>query len=157
MAKRKLALGLDIGSSSVKVAQLKETKRGYSLVAFPTRGPALDEKGQRARATRIGLARQTPLLAGRVEADGPYGWRGESATLALRIEHGFGLHRWLGEGKAHYAVSKEAEALAAFLREGLVRPPRRPANESALAGKEIYESPTTGCTEYCADSLLLSA
>jgi len=34
MAKRKLALGLDIGSSSVKVAQLKETKRGYSLVAF---------------------------------------------------------------------------------------------------------------------------
>jgi type IV pilus assembly protein PilM len=34
MAKGKLALGLDIGSSSVKLAKLKESKRGYSLVSF---------------------------------------------------------------------------------------------------------------------------
>lgn len=34
MAKRKLAIGLDIGSSSVKLARLKEAKRGYSLVTF---------------------------------------------------------------------------------------------------------------------------
>src|SRR6478735_6793540 len=34
MAKGKLALGLDIGSSSVKLVQLKEAKRGYVLEAF---------------------------------------------------------------------------------------------------------------------------
>src|SRR5437660_6851143 len=34
MAKSKLALGLDIGSSSVKHVQLKEAKRGYILDAF---------------------------------------------------------------------------------------------------------------------------
>lgn len=34
MAKGKLALGLDIGSSSVKMILLKETKRGYELASF---------------------------------------------------------------------------------------------------------------------------
>src|SRR5471030_1941325 len=34
MAKSKLSLGLDIGSSSVKLVQLKESKRGYVLEAF---------------------------------------------------------------------------------------------------------------------------
>src|SRR5574340_1168476 len=36
MAKSKLALGLDIGSSSVKLVQLKEKKGGYALQAFGT-------------------------------------------------------------------------------------------------------------------------
>jgi type IV pilus assembly protein PilM len=36
MARRKLALGLDIGSSSVKLAQLRQTKRGYALVSLDT-------------------------------------------------------------------------------------------------------------------------
>ena len=34
MARSKLSLGLDIGSSMVKVAQLKETKKGFSLQHF---------------------------------------------------------------------------------------------------------------------------
>ena len=34
MAKGKLALGLDIGSSTVKIAKLKESKRGYALYSF---------------------------------------------------------------------------------------------------------------------------
>jgi type IV pilus assembly protein PilM len=34
MAKSKLALGLDIGSASVKLVQLKEKKGGYALLAF---------------------------------------------------------------------------------------------------------------------------
>ena len=34
MARSKLALGLDVGSSMVKVAQLKETKKGFSLQHF---------------------------------------------------------------------------------------------------------------------------
>ena len=36
MAKSKLALGLDIGSSGVKLIQLKERKGGYALMAFGT-------------------------------------------------------------------------------------------------------------------------
>jgi type IV pilus assembly protein PilM len=36
MAKSKLAVGLDIGSASVKLVQLKEKKGGYALVAFGT-------------------------------------------------------------------------------------------------------------------------
>jgi len=36
MAKSKLALGLDIGSASVKLVQLKEKKGGYALLAFGT-------------------------------------------------------------------------------------------------------------------------
>ncbi|WP_242342621.1 type IV pilus assembly protein PilM [Anaeromyxobacter terrae] len=36
MAKRKLAVGLDIGSSGVKLVQLKEKKGGYALQAFGT-------------------------------------------------------------------------------------------------------------------------
>ena len=34
MAKSKLALGLDIGSSSVKLVQLKEKKGGFQLLAY---------------------------------------------------------------------------------------------------------------------------
>ena len=34
MAKNKLALGLDIGSSSVKLVHLREGKRGYTLLAW---------------------------------------------------------------------------------------------------------------------------
>lgn len=36
MAKGKLAVGLDIGSSSVKLVQLKQKKGGHQLVAFGT-------------------------------------------------------------------------------------------------------------------------
>jgi len=36
MAKSKLAVGLDIGSASVKLVQLKEKKGGYQLLAFGT-------------------------------------------------------------------------------------------------------------------------
>src|SRR4051812_49308811 len=34
MARNKLSVGLDIGSSSVKLVYLKETKRGFALEAF---------------------------------------------------------------------------------------------------------------------------
>src|SRR5690606_6966355 len=41
-----------------------------------------------------GVPRQTPMLAGRVGAEGPYGWLAESKTLPERIGASFGLHRW---------------------------------------------------------------
>ena len=41
----------------------------------------------------VGFPRQTPMLAGRVAARGPYGWHGESADLNAR-----GLYRLTGDG-----------------------------------------------------------
>jgi DNA-binding beta-propeller fold protein YncE len=73
-----------------------------------------------------GHPRQTPMLAGRVAARGPYGWHGQSQTLEDRIVAGFGMHRWRGNGEAALFSSPRgrAQALAAFLREGLAPPPR---------------------------------
>lgn len=42
----------------------------------------------------VGFPRQTPMLAGRLIAEGPYGWRAESPHLTHRLTNGFRLHRW---------------------------------------------------------------
>ena len=39
----------------------------------------------------VGYARQTPIIAGRGRAVGPYGWHGEHKTLEDRSMAGFGL------------------------------------------------------------------
>jgi mono/diheme cytochrome c family protein len=95
-----------------------------------------------------GEARQTPMLAGRVDAEGPYGWRGESPTLEQRILHGFTLHHWwpAGWGLDHRSVPR-MQALARYLREGLVPPPenRRELDDVELRGKELFEDETVGC------------
>ncbi|MDI1480642.1 c-type cytochrome [Polyangium sp. y55x31] len=95
-----------------------------------------------------GAARQTPMLAGRVKAQGPYGWHGESETLVDRILAGFALHRW----DERHVVDKQttrprALAIAAFLREGLVPPPREKAELSEVEkrGKAVFEGAETGC------------
>lgn len=73
--------------------------------------------------------RQTPTLAGRVAPRGPYGWRGESATLDERVRLGFAIHRWDGSrNTAQYPTwvkerAPQSAALARYLREGLVPPP----------------------------------
>ena len=36
------------------------------------------------------------MLAGLVNAAGPYGWHGESPDLGARVTAGMGLHRWGG-------------------------------------------------------------
>lgn len=95
----------------------------------------------------LGYARQTPMIAGRVKAAGSYGWHAESADLVARIKGGFGLHRWwehLSDGKS---MRMRAEPLAAFLREGLVPPPRRERELSSeeARGREIFNSPATQC------------
>ncbi len=53
MAKSKLAVGLDIGSSSVKLEQLKEKKGGYQLLAYGAAPLPWHEYG-RACANRLG-------------------------------------------------------------------------------------------------------
>jgi cytochrome c peroxidase len=102
-----------------------------------------------APQTLRGAPRQTPMLAGRVSAKRPYGWRGKSVSLEQRIVVGFGLHRWHGaENDAIFDHPlPRAEALAAFLRTGLVPPPaeRRDLTDQEQHGREVFESSATRC------------
>jgi len=92
----------------------------------------------------LGYPRQTPMLAGRVGEKGAYGWHGESASLEDRIHAGFRLHAWAG---FEMEPSERERALAAYLRTGLVEPPRenRPLTDQELVGKRVFESESTGC------------
>jgi cytochrome c peroxidase/DNA-binding beta-propeller fold protein YncE len=96
-----------------------------------------------------GAARRTPMLAGRVAANGPYGWHAESADLPTRLHAGFGLHRW-GGMPAHQGGNLAARSgrLALFLRKGLVPPPGigRELDETEQRGRELFKSTEVGCT-----------
>ena len=92
---------------------------------------------------------RTAMLAGRVDANGPYGWHGESEDLVSRIKAGFGLHRNMGGGSTYGDGDLEmrARAIAAFLRKGL-RPPSRAERELTAEekqGQEIFTSKQTEC------------
>jgi cytochrome c peroxidase len=97
-----------------------------------------------------GSPRQTPMLAGRVAANGPYGWKGRSPNLRHRAVVGFRLHRWLpgwpvgGEG-----IGERADALGAFLRKGLVPPPReaRALTPEEERGRTVFSDPNVGCAD----------
>lgn len=96
---------------------------------------------------KMGFPRQTPMLAGRVSAAGPYGWHGESEDLVKRLVDGFGLHRWrLGEGTLDNRRAR-AGHLAKFIREGLVPPTvnKRELTEEEKKGKTIFESDKAQC------------
>jgi mono/diheme cytochrome c family protein len=98
-----------------------------------------------------GAARQTPMLAGRVSSPGPYGWHAESKTIDERIAASFGLHRW-DRSKDPYdgpgPRSARALALAAFLRRGLLPPPKleRELSATEQRGKALFLSPSTQCS-----------
>jgi cytochrome c peroxidase len=97
------------------------------------------------------LARQTPMLAGRVAAPGPYGWHAQNDDLVARILEGVRLHRWENPPQRwehlETAANQRATALAEFLRTGLVAParPNRPLTPEEERGKELFTSPQTGC------------
>ena len=105
--------------------------------------------------TASGFPRQTPMLAGRVDADGPYGWRGQQETLAERIRHGFAMHRWRGKAwrartSAHARRhTEQAEAIAAFLRT-MPAPAveRRALTDDEARGRRLFEFEDTGCSTY---------
>jgi cytochrome c peroxidase/DNA-binding beta-propeller fold protein YncE len=95
-----------------------------------------------------GVPRRTPMLAGRVNATGPYGWHGESPDLPSRLDAGFGLHRWGGMPKHEPGNLRARSArLAIFLRQGLVPPPglRRELDANEARGKELFTSEAVGC------------
>src|SRR5262249_2750578 len=79
------------------------------------------------KGTATGYARQTPMLAGRLSALGPYGWHGQAKDLGARLKEGFALHRWGELSEADYGqeinLAIRVRYLSAFLREGLVPPP----------------------------------
>ncbi len=104
-------------------------------------------KGKDDKDVPQGYARQTPMLAGRVTSNGPYGWHAESADLKARVKGGFLLHRWWSLTTSAKSLTLRAEPIVAFLREGLVPPPHR---ERALTpeeekGKAIFLSDQTRC------------
>ncbi len=98
---------------------------------------------------RNGWPRQTPMLAGRLAAEGPYGWHAESPHLTHRLKGGFHLHRWGSFPWGHDAseVHVRAMAIRAYLRQGLVPPPRpaRELTEEEKKGKEIFNRLDTKC------------
>jgi cytochrome c peroxidase len=95
--------------------------------------------------------RQTPMLAGRVRANGPFGWHGENPDIVSRLFAGFHLHRaaWSNAG-ADQTVGEDlakVDYLADFLRSGLLPPPTltRALSSVEERGKALFESRETGC------------
>ena len=95
----------------------------------------------------VGYARQTPIIAGRLKAAGPYGWHGESATLEARLTAGFGLHRWDSAWGNKAMIGAYVKELMSFVRVGLTPPPRaeRALTDEEQKGRALFESPTTLC------------
>ncbi|CAN5782359.1 hypothetical protein BH09MYX1_BH09MYX1_19370 [soil metagenome] len=95
-----------------------------------------------------GLARQTPMLAGRVESVGPYGWKAQSPTLEARITEGTTLHRWhRAPFEDEKAMKEITSSIALFLRQGLIAPPGigRPLDDEEKLGKALFERRDVGC------------
>jgi len=95
----------------------------------------------------VGYPRQTPIIAGRLKATGPYGWRAENKTLNDRLLAGFALHRWNTMEKGSNFPPVRAQKLAAFVRTGLVPPPVDPSplTPEETKGKQIFMSEKVGC------------
>lgn len=93
-----------------------------------------------------GLARQTPMLAGRVASPGPYGWKAQAATLEARVKEGTELHRWRQGPFDDDESARIVKSLALYLRTGLVAPvDGRPMTDEEKLGKTIFERSDVGC------------
>jgi len=97
--------------------------------------------------------RQTPMLAGRVRANGPYGWHAESVDLPARMALGTSLHRahWQPGGVDPAYAGEDAaklDYLADYLRSGLFPPPTvaHALSETEQRGKAIFESDEARCS-----------
>lgn len=135
--------GRDDGHVWHDVVELKESWRSGPIFM------ATQYLVEKTNGGRRGYPRQTPMLAGRVKANGPYGWHAQSKDISERIAEGFGRHRWSGDSpdSKGWLVGERSYALQIFLRKGLVTPPRmeRALNEEELRGKKVFESDATQC------------
>lgn len=129
------------------LSQRVENQEGYGC-GFTGFEPE-DVEGTPEHLTGIGHPRQTPMIAGRVDAAGPYGWHAESPDLSKRITAGFSLHRWR-TAKKHTTENDVARSghLSKFIRTGLVGPPKlaRPLTDEEARGKTIFDSSTAQCS-----------
>lgn len=123
-----------------KVASNNESER-VIFIAEPELAP--NEKNG-----KLGYAMQTPMLAGRIGTDGPYGWHAQNKDLVSRLKEGFGLHRWSsvyrkGEGEQLARI----QYLRAYARSGLVNPPKekRELTEEETRGQVIFMSANAQC------------
>jgi cytochrome c peroxidase len=93
--------------------------------------------------------RQTPMLAGRTRANGPYGWHGNNKDIVERLFAGFGLHRgeWQGSDSDRGTDLAKIDYLADFIRSGLLPPPTlsRPLSALEERGKTLFEDTRVGC------------
>lgn len=96
---------------------------------------------------RSGHPRQTPMLAGRLQNRGSFGWKAEHPDLISRVAHGFLLHRWVPDWGSQNPVQR-IDRLVRFLSKGLVPPPRedRELTELEKRGRELFLSPKTECS-----------
>jgi cytochrome c peroxidase len=133
--------GRDDGHVWHEVVEWEEEKR-----FFAGKENIADPPGD---SQRNGFPRQTPMLAGRVAHEGPYGWHSESPHLTHRLTNGFHLHRWgsFPWGRHAKELHERAMAIRAFLRDGLVPPPKpaRELTEEEKKGKEIFLRVDTKC------------
>ena len=119
----------------------------YSASYLVGRWPTEKLKIETTEPQASGHARQTPMLAGRVSAKGPYGWLGESKDLEARLVGGFGLHRWETDDASEGLKIAMARMIAKFLQQGLVPPPveTHPLTDEERKGKAIFLSPEANC------------
>jgi len=97
-----------------------------------------------------GVPRRTPMLAGRLRTQGPFGWHGESESLPDREVAGFALHRWGAMIEDAPATTRSrALFLSLFLRNQL-RPPmaqrEKALSEKQARGEEIFLSKEAQCS-----------
>ena len=85
-------------------------------------------------------ARQTPMLAGRIEGTGPYGWSGEHASLPVHIK---ATIKNLG-GKG--LPDEDLERLAAYVASMRAPSRRAPLSAAAQRGRLVFESEQTECS-----------
>jgi cytochrome c peroxidase len=90
------------------------------------------------------------MLAGRVRANGPFGWHAESPGLAERLTLGTTLHRasWESSTEAAGEQLSRLDYLMDYLRSGLLPPPTlvRTLDATELRGKAIFESDEALCS-----------
>src|SRR6185503_16203436 len=126
-----------------------EGEEGESSLAPSLHAYSMLSSGTRSRDLARGAPRQTPMLAGRVAAPGPYGWKGKSPNLRHRVVTGFKLHRWGADSYMTYGEPAilRADAIAEFLRKGLVPPPREARDLTAeeQRGRAVFDDPAVGC------------
>ncbi len=87
--------------------------------------------------------RQTPMLAGRLAATGPYGWNGDAKDVARHLRQTFARLRGRG------LTGEDLDALIAYatsLRVPVPAPPGDPDARALIAeGEAIFRSADAGC------------